>query len=178
MKLSKTQVALFWRLWSRACKHQGWTDRRATEERRHQLLADCGFASLHDVDRTAGFGRVKAALLTLCDDLDGAIEADHPELDQARRLRHKIAWHLLPALGKLPEMAAHPGGPVAYAEAICRDKFGLPKTWQFDLDDLSADPVPRRAPDGRVTLQPSPLLQLVITLTARLRRHRGQNRHT
>ena len=163
MKLTKAQVTLFWRLWGQACRVQKWTgdhgvSRQDQESRRKQLLADCGFRSLTVVDRTAGFGRVKAALETLCESVDGAIERDHPEIDEARRYRHLISWGLLPKLARLPEMAANPAGAIGYAEAICRAKFRLGDGWEFDIDDLDA----------------AQLKQLLVTLTARLRRKQEQ----
>lgn len=176
MKLSKAQVTLFWRLWGQACRCQGWTTERGLsraeiDQRRKSLLADCGFDSLTAVDKTAGFGRVKAALMTLCDRLDGAIEADHPEIDEARRLRHVITWDLMPRLARLPEFVASEDGVMGYVERICRDKFGLSEDWQLDLDDLDARPIIRTRPDGSLQESPSQLFQLLITLTARLRSH-------
>lgn len=158
MKLTKAQVTLFWRLWGQACSIQKWlpehgVTRQEQESRRKLLLADCGFCSLTLVDRTAGFGRVKAALLTLCDSIDGAIESDRPDMDEARRYRHVLTWDVLPKLARLPQMAQNPAGAIGYAEAICRAKFRLGAGWVFDLDDLDA----------------GQLKQLLVTLTARLR---------
>ena len=68
------------------------------EERRKDLLACLGFASLHDVDRTRGYGKLKATLLALQDDIAGAVEIDHPEMDAERRARWKLERELLPAL--------------------------------------------------------------------------------
>ena len=168
MRLSKPQVTLFWRLWKRACETQGWTveaglNRQEIDERRHEVLAKCGFESLTAVDRTAGFGRVKAALMTLCASVEGAIEADHPEADEARRLKHGITYDLLPQLARIPSISAVPGGAIAYCERICRDKFGLPDDWELDLDDLGGHPL--RGPESTDRLR-----QLLITLNARLRR--------
>lgn len=176
MKLSKAQVTLFWRLWGQVCRYQGWTvelglTRAEIEQRRKSLLADCGFNSLTRVDRSAGFGRVKAALMTLCDNLDGAIEADNPSLDEARRLRHVITWELMPQLARLPELACAEDGVIGYVERICQDKFSLPRDWQLDLDDLDARPIIRARADGSLQESPSQLHQLLITLTARLRSH-------
>lgn len=168
MRLTKPQVTLFWRLWKRASDAQHWTvkagmSRQEIDQRRHEVLGRCGFESLTHVDRTEGFGRVKAALMTLCGSVDGAIETDHPEADEARRLKHVITYRILPGLARLPSIAAVPGGAIAYCERICRDKFGLPDDWELDLDDLGGHPL--RGPSSTDRLR-----QLLITLNARLRK--------
>lgn len=158
MLLSKDQVSLFWRLWSSACKTQGWTrDAGLTsadiDAHRKAMLAEMGFSSLTQVDRTAGFGRVKARLMTLCDSLKGAIEADHPEMDDARRKRHMIRHDLAPCL------ALYVQDPVGYIESILRDKFHIPSNCAVDLEALTI------LPSGS---SPSQLDQAVMTISARL----------
>lgn len=134
MRLSKPQVAMFWRLWAAACRSQGWLPERGVsreeqEDRRHDLLACLGFASLHDVDKTAGFDAVKAALLSLKDNVQGARESDHPEIGRARRYRHKIRTQILPCL------ALYVADPVAYATKIARERFGQAFEWRLDAMD-------------------------------------------
>ncbi len=150
MKLSKDQVAFFWRLWGAACRANGWTvekglSRADIDAIRKDCLAALGFSSLHQVDRAAGFDAVRAALLMMTDNLSGTIETDHPELGELRRLRWKLAEDIMPRLAASGLHAAE------YVAAIVRDKFGLAG---LDLDRLSA----------------AQLRQLVVTLTARLRR--------
>lgn len=146
MKLTKPQVQMFWRLWSAACRAQGW-DRahgvppEVVDERRKDLLACYGFGSLHDVDRTAGFDAVKAALLALQDNIDGAVEVDHPEIGHRRRIERHLTHVIVPALG---------AGGWQYLAAIAVDRhFPMP----LDLSTLSVDQ----------------LDQLLVTATKRLR---------
>lgn len=146
---------MFWRLWAAACRAQKWTadhgvSREELEERRHDLLATLGFGSLHDVDRTAGFDAIKAALLTLQNNLDGAVEADHPEVGAARRFRHVLRTKIIPGLG------LYVTEPEAYAAAIARDRFG--QSFRLDLDAMS----------------PAQAEQCLFTLSARLEAHRRQ----
>jgi hypothetical protein len=157
VKLSKAQCDLFWSLWAAACRYQGWTrDRGLTSAeidiKRKALLAACGFGSLKDVDKTAGFDAVKARLLALQDDVDGASEVDHPEIGAARRWRQKIEDEIMPGIARFKEDA------IGYAERIARDKFGLPEHWVLDLDDL----------------KPSDIHDLMVTLSARLETMAGK----
>ncbi len=170
MKLSADQVKLFWRLWSAACQAQGWTREAGLtadqiDAHRKALLSDAGFSSLTLVDRTAGFGAIKARLMTLCGSIDGAIESDHPEMDDARRKIHLIRHDLALCLSLYVE------DPVAYIEEIVRDKFGLARNSPVDLDSLS----------HRVNFpQPgcSQLDQALMTISARLNSFRKQAGHT
>lgn len=168
MKLSKAQVAMFWRMWSKACQVQGWTRENGfaaaqTDAKRKDVLGRCGFSSLHDVDRSAGYGRVKAELESLAEKLAGAIESVKPELDEARRLHWRLNQDVLCLQLYLGE------GSVAYVEAIARDKFDLPRLKPVDLDLLGTAPIPRVEPrTGALIEGPSQLLQLVMTVRARL----------
>lgn len=176
MKLSEDQVKLFWRLWAAACRYQGWTRQRGLtsaqiDVKRKELLARLGFGSLHDVDRRAGFGRVKSELLALADNLRGAVEADHPEMDGARRKRYLITFELIPCLALYVE------DPVGYVEQILRDKFRISPASPVDLEALSIDP-DIRTRMGVLHERPSELDQAMMTLTARLQALRKAAGHT
>lgn len=151
MKLSPGQVQWFWRLWADACKCQRWTPehgvtRAEVEDRRKDLLACYGFASLHDVDRKAGFDAIKAALLALQDSVTGAVEADHPEIGEVRRIIWHIREKILPVIG-----AGWPG----YVTEIMQDRgWGAFVAWDV--------------------LTPAQLEGLVVTLSERARRMAGK----
>jgi hypothetical protein len=62
--MTADQRSLYWRLWAAACEYQGW-DRLSAGERdqkRREVLAGLGFASVQDVDHTEGFDCVKHRL--------------------------------------------------------------------------------------------------------------------
>jgi hypothetical protein len=161
MKLSKAQVTLFWRLWSQACRAQGWDKfpREEIEVRRKELLRGCGFASLKDVDGKGGFDRVKQALLLAQDSVAAGL--DNEDEQEARRLRWVVRNQVLPALGLYVE---HPD---AYMQRIIADKFCRGGGRELTLDDLSNSPNVRDV-DGFPEVSDSDLRQIVWTLTARL----------
>jgi hypothetical protein len=168
MKLSKAQVSLFWRLWSRACKANGWTTRNgltaaAVDAHRKDMLSRAGFSSLHDVDRGSGFGRVKAECEALAGSLDGAIELDHPEMDQGRRL----LWRLEQDTLCLQLYVGY--GNVGYVEGIARALFHLPQDRPVDFASLSVHPTATIDHGTGAEIEgPSPLHQLVMTVHSRL----------
>jgi hypothetical protein len=143
MKLTKPQVWAFWRLWGAACDVQGWASAEREPQRR-EMLARCGFASLKDVDRRAGFDRVKTECLRLAERLEGGLEATYPGLGEARRHAHIIRSDLMPRLRACGADAE------AYVAAIARDRFGM-ANWE-DLSE-HAGPGPQR------------IKQLLFTLT-------------
>lgn len=157
MKLSKAQVTLFWRLWSQACRAQGWDKfpREEIEVRRKELLRGCGFASLKDVDGKGGFDRVKQALLLAQDSVAAGLEDEDEQ--EARRLRWVVRKQVLPALGLYVEH------PEAYMQRLIADKFCRGGGRELTLDDLSNSPNVRDVEESD-----SDLRQLVWTLTARL----------
>jgi hypothetical protein len=95
--MTKDQAALFWRLWSAACQYQGWNALSSAErdEKRHEVLAECGFESVKDVDSLHGFDRVKARLL----ELQGRVQNAPDDAGQRRRYVVKIGI-LLAELGE------------------------------------------------------------------------------
>ena len=104
MKLSPAQVQRFWSEWSVACAVLHWTradglTAAEIDARRKEFLARCGFSSLTEVDRVAGFTKVLNELLVLQGaSLDAARETMQPSLNQARVLRHQLLTELIPCL--------------------------------------------------------------------------------
>lgn len=168
MILSKPQTDTFWRLWSQACSAQGWTrtaglNAAEIDRRRKEFLRGCGFESLTQVDRTAGFTRVLNELRILVNpDLQAAAETIQPERNEARVFRFVIREQLLPCL------ALYEPDPVGYLRTILDGKTRWVQAGDGPvapaLDDLSA-----------------PMLkQVLMTVTARLAAKRaaaGQTEH-
>ncbi len=159
--MTKAQrVLLMVELWPKACLAQGWNVK--DDSRRHDLYASVLDAKKRAKDFTnRDFDKIKAALLALACSLQGAIEMEHPEIGEARRLRYVIGNNLIPELGRYVEH------PELYLRALIRDKFGVVagvKDWW----NLSAVHPSLEAP--------SELEQLRMTLAARivqLRREAG-----
>lgn len=133
MILSKSQQQLFWKLWNGACDCQGWSSAEA-EARRREVLRDVGFESLTQVDKTVGFDRLKARLMTLQNRISGAMEEVYPDLGTMRRHMHLLEANLIPSIGR--EIA----DPEAYVDTIARDKFGHPGPWRTLADDPTLGP--------------------------------------
>lgn len=183
MKISPAQVKLFWNLWSKVCKTQGWTkdrgfDAAAVDAKRKEVLRSIGFASLTLVDKTHGFGKVKATLERLGDKVQGAIEEDHPELDVARRMRAKITGELIPLLG------VYRADPWAIVQSIIDDKFENRGYTVRELENLGIEIEVRirTLKNGKEELYESPceLEQLLMTVTRYLhhaRRDAGHSGH-
>ncbi len=115
--MTKIQSAAYWRLWSAACKAQGWTkangmDSAAVDAKRKECLAECGFESSRDIDSGAGFSRWKSLCERLAGNLSGAV-AEVRQNTPADRRRWVIRNELLPCLA----IYAPPGAqdPAEYA---------------------------------------------------------------
>jgi hypothetical protein len=139
VKLSPKQQSHFWLIWAEVCSVQGWLGAEK-EVHRKEVLAECGFRSLKDVDKTAGFDRLKGALNRLRYRLEGGTEAAFPDTAEARRHAWLIGHKLIPAL------AADLGGQdkaEAYVAKIIRDR------WDSDLhwSQLGLHLDPRRSPE-------------------------------
>jgi hypothetical protein len=94
-KMTPEQRSLYWRLWAAACEYQGWDRLSAVErdEKRHQVLAGCGFASAKDIDRTDGFDAVKKRLEELVD----IVHNEPPDAGLRRRILSRVnraLWQL------------------------------------------------------------------------------------
>jgi len=175
MSMSKRQSAVYWRLWSAACKAQGWTkacgmDSAAIDAKRKECLAECGFESSRDIDSGAGFSRWKALCERLCGKLSGAIAEVRQNTPEDRR-RWVIRNELLPCLAIYAPPGAH--DPAEYAAAY--------------LATLLRDSLPWR-PDGNGSGMPctldeldeAGLVKIMATLNARIgakRRLAGHTQH-
>lgn len=173
--MSKSQSAAYWRLWSAACKAQGWTkaegmDSAAIDAKRKECLSECGFESSRDIDSGAGFSRWKALCERLCGKLSGAI-AEVRQNTPADRRRWVIRNELLPCLAIYAPSGAQ--DPAEYASAY--------------LATILRDSMPWR-PDGNGSGMPCTLDELdevgltkiMATLNARIgakRRLAGHTQH-
>lgn len=83
--MSEAQAAGFWRLWAAVMRAQGWPSSE-NNQRRHEVLASLGFASIKDVDMKDGFDRVKKRLEELAD----KVHNERIDEGQRRRFLHRI----------------------------------------------------------------------------------------
>ncbi|HEX3716994.1 MAG TPA: hypothetical protein VH595_03425 [Verrucomicrobiae bacterium] len=95
--MNAAQISLFWRLWGDACAYQGWDALSSVErdEKRHEVLTECGFSSAKHVDRTVGFDRVKKRLM----ELQGHVHNEPEDAGERRRIVARIGT-LLAELGE------------------------------------------------------------------------------
>jgi hypothetical protein len=171
MNLTPSQLRRFWQEWPKSCKAMNWTRTAGLttaeiDAKRKEFLAGCGFGSLTQVDRVAGFTKVLKELLVLQGvDLSAAREADDPSINRARVLRNKILTELVPCLEIYVEDVN------GYITEIIEDKN---RWWKIDrpargmtLMDLDAQPIFRRDREtGELKEFPSQLDQMVYTLSA------------
>lgn len=173
MLLSGKQLSRFWREWSEVIRYQGWEDlpRAVVEDARHRMLKLAGFNSLTEVDKKEGFDRVLAELGRLQDNVDRAVEIDHPERGLARRLRSVLKTRIMPRLERRPDIGSKARAE-AFAMSIWRDQF-RDLWWDgatFDAFVDTLDAAPRPARPGRPDRPaPSRLAEALITLNARAR---------
>jgi hypothetical protein len=80
-RMSQDQHDLFWRLWNAAVRCQRWTASEAAGKR-HEILAELGFASAKHIGARDGFDRVRKRLEALADQLHN----ERPDEGQRRRL--------------------------------------------------------------------------------------------
>ena len=103
--MTTPQTKFYWRLWNAACVAQRWN--RHTAAVRDQLRYDAHKAagvpqSSKDITTQAQFDAIKNHFLFLADNVQGAVETDHPEHGEQRRIINNIrGYHflLLRALG-------------------------------------------------------------------------------
>lgn len=157
------RITLMAEWWPNACAAQGWDVK--DRERRLEVLSEAvgrELESANDLDSRGDVDKVKSHLGMLADSVQGAIEVDHPEEGQGRRLRVGLR-DLVKCIG-----VYHPA-PEAYLrkiiEGICNkgSRFDLP-----GIDGLSASGHPSQ-------------LHQVLTATARAvhgkRRQAGDSVH-
>lgn len=171
MILAPKQVKEFWCLWPQACRANNWTkdggmSAAAIDAKRKEILRECGFESLTEVDRTDGFTKVKNKLLILIGvDVKAGTEDQDPTENKGRTHRYVIAKEIIPCLALYEEDVT---GYVASVIA------GLTRHYKTDrperpptLEDLSAKPTFKKR-GGKWIKGPSQALQALMTLSARL----------
>lgn len=171
--MTSAQQTAYWRLWSMACKSQGWTKENgmakdAIESKRHECLAECGFESSRDIDSGAGFSRWKALCERLAGKLSGAV-AEVRQSTPADRRRWVLENEMIPCIAYYaPENTRD---PLLYARnyvaSIIRATIGT--------IDLGAG---QFATPTLEQLDESELTRLMATLNARLGAKRRGLGHT
>lgn len=174
MKLSPSQVRRFWQLWPQACRANGWTKENGLssldiDAKRKEVLRECGFKSLTEVDRTNGFTKVKNKLEIL---VGVSLQAAKEDLDttenDARMQRWVIENEIIPCLALyLEDVTGYVASVIAdLTRHYKTDRPERPPT----LSDLSAKPTFVRL-DG--SEGPSQMLQALMILSARLNEKRA-----
>ncbi len=180
MKLTPPQLKRFWREWAAAARAQKWTREDGLspaeiDQHRRDVIQRAGFNSLTAVDRTRGFDRLLADLGRLQSNIARTIETDDRSIGEGRRLRWVVHNEQLPCLRLYVE------DPARYVDQVISDKFGARYRFQPDvvIEDLDTRPQFREV-HGKVQESDSQLMQLVMTLEARineLRRKSGDSIH-
>jgi hypothetical protein len=111
-------------MWADACAAQDWNKLPSAErdDRRREMLAELGFASVKEVDSTTGFDRLKARLLQLAD----RVSVESADAGQRRRVLYVIGQLLADA---------YDTGYGHAAETILRDRFKIAPGVR-DISDL------------------------------------------
>lgn len=162
MLLTEPQINAFWRLWSRACRVNGWRDNAVAERERKAFLERCGFSSLTLVDRLDGFTKVKNELEILIEpDLDAAREAEDQTINRARNSRWVIENEILPCL------ALYEQDVNTYLQTVLEGQ----SRWNTAGNDTQR---PARLQDFKARL----LKRVLMTLNGRLHAKRREAGHT
>lgn len=121
-------------------------------------------STANDLNNTTDVNAVKAALLMLADNVEGAGEAGHPEIGTARTVRHSIQDKLrCLAIYPLESPMGRAGAQALMAELI-KDMFPR-KMDRVTLDDLSDTPqFYRRKGSNQLHEGPSQLRRLAMRL--------------
>ena len=171
MKLSTAQVNRFWREWPKSCRAMNWTREAGLtsaeiDAKRKEFLRGCGFNSLTEVDKVAGFTKVLNELLVLQGvSLKAAQETVDPTLNEARVLRTQITTEIIPCL----EVYRHD----TIMEDLAKIMEDKNRWWKLDrpvrgmtLLDLDAKPIYRTdKTTGELKFMGSQLSQMQWTLS-------------
>lgn len=166
MILSRDQVKRFWFLWPQACRANGWTRENglttaAIDAKRKEILRECGFISLTEVDRTAGFTKVKNKLeILIGTNLKAAGEDQDTTANTARTHRYVIEKEILPCLALYVEDVT------SYVASIIADHIRHYKTDRPTRPPTFAD------------LTPAQMKRALMTLSARLNAKRKAARES
>lgn len=188
----------YFALWKNACVAQGWTTAngwttKQKEAKRKQIHAvlDAELRSLNPQPSTKNhlsgfplsskqihseeqFDAIKARFLALADNVDGAVESDHPEIGRGRRLRNAFEDYF-------KCLVVYLGGEDSaqrYFDPILRDKFPKLRSVAEDqtvlslLDLLSPEPPKPYLRKGNLYYPPSELDQAVATISGRVQTYR------
>jgi len=132
MNLTKSQLARFWRLWSRAEREAlpaSATKAERTELRRKTILQACGYESLTQVNRGAEYDRLMVATALLANDYE---EAAHFSVGNERRL----AKLMVECARQIGEIVEEPHG-WDYCRATLK-QANLPPHWEDVPEELLA----------------------------------------
>jgi hypothetical protein len=180
--MTDNQRPYYFALWKNACERQGWTTKNGwktkdIDAKRKQIHTEV-FShpkSSNDINTKEEFGKIKAKFLELADDLDGAIEVDHPELDHARRVRNAIGVYL-----KCLQVYLGDGADPMFAK-ILRDKFPVLRTVGDGARPTSSELVELLSPEapkpflrgGKLHEPSSDLDQALSTISGRVQAYRS-----
>lgn len=178
--MTKPQRDLLLRLWSAACRNQGWDKAHGLNSKMVDALRKAetakvfgGEKSWTKIEWRVEFGRIKNHLLFLGGNVQGTMETDRPDLDEKRRLLKYIHDDLMKCLGLYRP-------PERYVQDVLRDGGPGRKIYSgiTSIDDLSAAPRPPK--EGSDQPRASQLQCLIFTLSARintLRNEAGETIH-
>jgi hypothetical protein len=154
----KQRIHLMADCWKPACKAQGWkvSDRDFRLAKFSEIL-ERPLATSDDIEPIKEFGILKHELLRLADNLKGAMESGHPELDERRRLLDVIA--------DLFKCARVYDPADSYLKHVLMPRFKIVDGWRA-LEDLSPEPTLRKNwKTGKMEEGPSELMQCVFTIS-------------
>ncbi len=101
MKLSKCQLALFWRTFTAAAINAGIPELERDKWRYRILREQAGVGHLAELDRTAGFDKVMAYLSEMAGDYEAAVHYSGGGVRRYRAAIERVARELLLAKGGL-----------------------------------------------------------------------------
>ena len=169
--MTAEQKSYLLRLWSDACKYQGWTSANGVNSKMVDDLRKRETEKVFGEPRSwktihwrAEYGRIKNHFLFLAGNVKGTVETDRPDLDEKRRLLAFIAADLKPSLALYRP-------PERYIQDILRDGHRIYSGLKT-IEDLSAHPRPPK--EGESEPRPSQLRCLVYTLSARINTLRNE----
>ena len=162
--MTPKQQSLYWREWAAVRAAKPDADRH---DLHHQALGAA--KSSKDFDNR-DLDKVLAVFRSISDP-----DALKPQLRQANqeraRLEHRLS-EITQCLGVYVE------DPAGYVAKVVQDRCGVPAGGTLGIDDLSHHPRMVRGRGGELVEKPSQLLQLVMTLWARLNALRRGAHHS
>lgn len=163
--MTKAQDRLYWREWGSVRKAHREADR-------HRLHVQAlGYSRSHTEFTNAEFDKVLGVFRALS--RPASVDAQIRQQDQPRtRVEHRLAEIQACLALYVPDVAQ-------YIATVVAEKFGVPPGGSLTLDDLSWEPSLRRNWQTReLEESPSQVMQLVMTLWARLQPMRRDADHS